>query len=344
MNKNASNLIDLFESQFNETISINKNYNILMDLLANEWIAKAKKLPDPKPIFGTIFHEGEVAILFSNTGKGKSILGVQIAEGIASGRKILNLETTQHKVIYFDFELSTKAFQRRYTNSDGFSYQFSDNFIRVEIDRNKELESEDKTFEELIISSIKFQIEKTLAEVIIIDNITFLSATNEKSKEALALMKLILDLSRKRNLAILLIAHTPKRDIYKPIQLEDLAGSKALSNFTDVCFCIGESIKGSNIRYIKQLKNRNYPIDFHETNVMECEIVKENNFLQFKLIGFNTEEEHLRKFKEESDDQIEEINQLKNEGKSNVEIGKKLGISEAAVRRRIVKYQKRIQE
>ena len=103
MNKNASNLIDLFESQFNETISINKNYNILMDLLANEWIIKAKKLPDPKPIFGTIFHEGEVAILFSNTGKGKSILGVQIAEGIASGRKILNLDTTQHKVIYFSY-------------------------------------------------------------------------------------------------------------------------------------------------------------------------------------------------------------------------------------------------
>jgi DNA-binding NarL/FixJ family response regulator len=77
---------------------------------------------------------------------------------------------------------------------------------------------------------------------------------------------------------------------------------------------------------------------------MECEIVKENNFLQFKLIGFNTEEEHLKQMKEESDDQIEEINQLKNEGKSNVEIGKMLGISEAAVRRRIVKYQKRIQE
>ena len=117
MNKNASNLIDLFESQFNETISINKNYNILMDLLANEWIAKAKKLPDPKPIFGTIFHEGEVGIIFSNSAAGKSIMSVQIAEGIASGRKILNLETTQHKVIYFDFELSTKAFQRRSTTA-----------------------------------------------------------------------------------------------------------------------------------------------------------------------------------------------------------------------------------
>ena len=78
-------------------------------------------------------------------------------------------------------------------------------------------------------------------------------------------------------------------------------------------------------------------------NVMECEIVKENNFLQFKLIGFNTEEEHLRKFKNEFDNQIEEINQLKNEGKSNVEIGKMFGISEAAVRRRLGKFKKRIQ-
>ena len=47
--------------------------------------------------------------------------------------------------------------------------------------------------------------------------------------------------------------------------------------------------------------------------------------------------------KEESDDQVEKINELKNEGKSNVEIGKMLGISEASVRRRIGKFQKRMQ-
>ena len=35
MNKNASNLIDLFESQFNETISINKNYNMIRINLDN---------------------------------------------------------------------------------------------------------------------------------------------------------------------------------------------------------------------------------------------------------------------------------------------------------------------
>ncbi len=344
MDENRLKLTDLFKDQFNETIYKQEQHQtILMDLLANEWIERAKKLPDPKPLFGNIWHQGEVAFLFSNTGKGKSILGVQLAECIASGVNILNMETTQQRTILFDFELSSKSFQRRYTNENNISHIFSNYFIRVEIDRNKSLQSEEKSFEELIIESITYHIEKSKAEVIIIDNVTFLSATNEKSKEALALMKLILDLSRKRNIAVLLIAHTPKRDIYKPIQLEDLAGSKALSNFTDVCFCIGESIKGSHIRYIKQLKNRNYPIHFDENNVIECELLKENTFLKFNFVDFTTEEEHLKKPAETSDDRIQEIIELKNEGKSNVEIGRILGVSESAVRRRLNKFQNRIQ-
>ncbi len=344
MDKNTGKLADLLKDQFNEIISKPETQNILMGLLANEWIERAKLLPDPKPLFGNIWHQSEVAILFSNTGKGKSILAVQIAESIASGKTTLGMETTQQLTIYIDFELSSKAYQRRYTNEENVSHRFSDYLIRVEIDRSKALESEDKTFEELIIESIKTQVEKYKAEVIIIDNITFLSATNEKSKEALALMKLILDLSRKRNIAILLIAHTPKRDIFRSIQLEDLAGSKALSNFTDVCFCIGESIKGANIRYIKQLKNRNYPIVFHENNVIECQVLKENSFLQFKFIDLNTEEEHLKKTQESSlNNCIEEILELKKQNFSNVAIGEKLNLSETTIRRRLKNYREQIQ-
>lgn len=343
MDKKSSRLSDLLDSQFNHVVSNSQNINILMDHLANEWIIMAKKQPNPKPLFGSIWHEGEVAILFANTGKGKSIFGVQVADGISNGKSVISLETVEHKVIYFDFELSTKAFQRRYTDENENSYRFSDDFIRVEIDRNKSMESEENSFEELLIKSIKYQVEKADVKVLIIDNITFLAASNEKSKEALELMKLILELSRQRNLAILLIAHTPKRDIFRPIQLEDLAGSKALSNFADVVFCIGESVKGSNIRYIKQLKNRNFPIDFHENNVIECKVIKENSFLQFQFVDFNSEDEHLKKPAEESKDQIEEIMELKNQEMSNVEIAKKLGVSESAIRRRIIKFQTRIQ-
>lgn len=315
--------------------------NILIAKTANEWIEIGKKMPNPKPLIGSIVHEGEVAILFANTGKGKSILGFQIAESIASGKPILGLETTKHQVLYFDFEFSPKTLERRYTNlENNLSYKFSDELIRVEISRENSLETEKASFEELLIISIKEQVENHKSEVIIIDNITYISATNERSKEALALMKVILELSRKRGIAILLIAHTPKRDLYSPLQLEDLAGSKALSNFADAVFSIGESVKGSNIRYIKELKNRNHPIVYDENNVLTCKVEKEDNFLRFEPIGTNSELEHLERVQNKGNDLLETVKELKEQGLTNVAIADRIGKSEGTVRR----YIKQIEE
>tara|TARA_B100002049_G_C16083980_1_gene378430 strand:+ start:1636 stop:2640 length:1005 start_codon:yes stop_codon:yes gene_type:complete len=309
-----------------------KKRNILMDKLANEWLKIASRIDSPKPLFGNMWHQGEVGILFSNTGKGKSILAVQLADAISKGENVLGLEANHQKVIFFDFELSTKAFQQRYSKDNCSLYEFSNDFIRVEIDRTENLEVKNISFEELIIESIKSQVEKNRANVIIVDNITFLSASNEKSQEALALMKLILDLSRKDHISILLIAHTPKRDIYRPIQLEDLAGSKALSNFVDICFCIGESSQGSNVRYIKQLKNRNFPIEYGENNVLNCIIEKESNFLKFEFKRLGKEKEHLEA-SSDIEDKLNKVKALKESGKNNVQIAKHFDVSEKTIRR-----------
>lgn len=311
--------------------------NILTDKTANEWLEIGSKINDPKPLFGDVWHQGEVGILFSNTGKGKSILAVQLADAITKGTPILGENTEKYIVLYFDFELSTKAFQKRYSKSNTQVYSFSPNFIRIEIDRSENSEDEKLSFEQLIINSITIQALKNNAEVLIIDNITYLAASNEKSHEALELMKIILKLSREYSISILLIAHTPKRDIYSPIQLEDLAGSKALSNFVDVCFCIGESVKGDTIRYIKQLKNRNYPIEYGQENVINCEIIKKDSFLKFEMIGFGTEKEHLQAVKE--DKRPTETLELKKLGKSNVEIAKLMGVNEKTIRRWLKKLE-----
>jgi predicted ATP-dependent serine protease len=308
-----------------------RNKNILMDKMANEWLEIASKLENPKPLFGNIWHQGEVGVLFANTGKGKSILAVQLADAISKGQTLLDTKIREHKVLYFDFELSTKAFQQRYSTNNTELYSFSNNFIRVEIDRTVNFEHKDFSFEQLVIESIKTQVDKNKAEVLIIDNITFLAASNEKSHEALALMKLILDISRKENVSILLIAHTPKRDIYSPIQLEDLAGSKALSNFIDVCFCIGESVQGDNIRYIKQLKNRNYPIEYGQENVINCELIKEKSFLKLNTIDFGTEKSHLQN--DNGNKRVVKAQNLKDSGKTNIEIAEILGVSARTVGR-----------
>lgn len=308
-----------------------KNNQILIDKMVNEWIEIGAKIPSPKPLFGNIWHEGEVGILFSNTGKGKSLFAVQLADSISRGKPMLTKNEKEYLVMYFDFELSTKAFHQRYSVDNSSSHIFSEKFIRVEIDRDKNLENKKLSFEQLIIDSIKLKVDDKAPDVIIIDNITYLSASNEKSQEALALMKLILDLSRKKNISILLIAHTPKRDVFSPIQLEDLAGSKALSNFVDVVFCIGESIQASNFRYIKQLKNRNYPIEYGSDNVITYKIEKETSFLKFNFIDFGKEKEHLQINKK--DEKIEEVKRLKDLGKTNVDIAKQFNVNEKTIRR-----------
>lgn len=309
--------------------------NILETKSAYDWLVEGKALKDPGELLGNIWHEGEVGILFANTGKGKSFFAVQIADAISKGKTVLGFKTTKSKVLYIDFELSTKSYQLRYTSESGELYKFNDNFLRAEISKDKILFSEDESFEEKIIKSIEKLSIETQATVIIIDNITFLSASNEKSKEALELMKLILQISRgnKKPKAILLIAHTPKRDKFRPIQLEDLAGSKALSNFTDVCFCIGESVKGSDIRYIKQLKNRNFPVQFDHDNIIECKIIKSNGLLHFEFLDYSNEKEHLFEIKDKTQDLLERIRELKSEGLSNIKVGKRLNISESKVRR-----------
>ncbi len=168
-----------------------------------------------------------------------------------------------------------------------------------------------------------------------VDNISFLSVSNEKSKEALELMKVILQISRKSTIpkAILLLAHTPKRDKFRPIELEDLAGSKALSNFCDVCFCINTSVKGNDVRYIKQLKNRNRKILYDAENVIVTQLVKSDKILEFKFIDFSNEKEHLIQTKNEKEEMLERIRELKAEGFSNVKIAKKLGLTDTKVGR-----------
>src|SRR5262245_29791209 len=110
---------------------------------ANEWLASSKERPTPKMLFGECWLEGELAILFADTGKGKSLLAVQIAESIAKGFSISPMQMTAkpQKVLYFDFELTAKQFEMRYAREtekgEGEQlkkhYKFSDNFSRVEV-------------------------------------------------------------------------------------------------------------------------------------------------------------------------------------------------------------------
>jgi archaellum biogenesis ATPase FlaH len=303
---------------------------------ANQWLAQAASHPIPKMLFGELWYEGELCILFADTNMGKSILAVQIGDSISKGSAIngFTLEAASLTVLYFDFELSAKQFEARYSNSYAKHYYFDDkNFLRVEINPDADLPP-NTDFEAFLNQSVEHKVAETCAKVLIIDNLTYLRSGTETAKDALPLMKQLKSLKKRYNLSILVLAHTPKRDLSKPITRNDLQGSKMLINFCDSCFAIGESFSDKNLRYIKQIKARNTEIIYDIENVANCEITKPDNFLHFNFLGYGREAEHLRTPSDgDREQRINTARKLRGQGKSNREIARQMNVSEGAIRK-----------
>lgn len=308
----------------------NPNVGLFTVKSANQAIDEAKNRPTPSKLFGQLWFEGEVCILFADTNLGKSILAVQIADAVSSGKSTMGMDMNARPqtVLYCDFELSDKQFENRYRGDNGSHYSFSPNFLRVEINPDVDDYPNGCDFEDYVKISLEQIVLQYNAKVVIIDNLTYLSRETEKAKDALPLMKWLKAFGRKYGLSVLALAHTPKRSLSNPITRNDLMGSKMLINFCDGCFSIGESTRGTNIRYIKELKQRNEPIRYDAENVIVCEVVKPDNFLQFRFIEFGCESEHLRQINaDERDELIERAKELSAQGKSVREIKSELGVS-----------------
>jgi len=327
-----SNVIDKAMTASNNIVE-NKNIGLFTIKTGNEWIEEAKSRPVPKKLFGELWFEGELCILFADSNVGKSILAVQIADSISKNKEItpFKLEAEKQAVLYLDFELGAKQFETRYSKNYDEHYYFDNGFSRIEINSDADLPS-NTDFDTYLLNSLEWSITKTGAKTIIIDNLTYLKSGNESAKDALPLMKKLKELKSKYDLSMLVLAHTPKRDLSKAITKNDLAGSKMLMNFCDSSFTIGQSSADSSLRYIKQIKQRNTEEIYGAENVCVCQIVKPHNFLEFEFLDFDEEKTHLKEFKkvdkeEDREELIVKAKELGALGKTQRQIAKELGIA-----------------
>ena len=332
-----SELNDIMDQDGNELIDEDNNALIIKS--ANDWNIEAQSEPDSKELFGQLWFEGEIVVLFGDTGLGKSALAVQIGDGIARAEsyiKSLPVQSDSQDVLYIDAELSKKQFQKRYTLKEtGQLYSFHLNFKRAEISKEKILEA-DSSFES-IYESIKNAIEKYGIKIFILDNFSFISEDAEKSKEVKEILKKLKCLINEHKASLMLLAHTPKIYSISPITLNDLAGSKALSNFSDSVFAIGKSYKEMNeastvtqARYIKQLKVRSAEERyFKQVIILNLEQFSDG-FFGFRYIGEDDEFRHLEKRTPEKDKDT--VSRLKDgENLSIREIASRTGISKSKV-------------
>lgn len=310
--------------------------NILLIRSANECMQEAMNQPIPKMLFSEFWHQGELCILFADTNIGKSILSVQIADSISRGKSItgFKLEAPKQAVLYFDFELTVKQVEKRYSQNYTNHYLFDDNLFRIELNPNCTDFSE---FDKRLYEAIEQAIKVYNSKVLIIDNLTYLKTTaTEAAKEALPLMKQLKELKIKYDLSILALAHTPKRNLTNPLTRNDLAGSKHFSNFADSIFAIGESVRDKSLRYLKQIKARGTDVMYDSENVITCEISQPYNFLGFHFMDFSNEQEHLKQKSQKEQSELEQlIIDLKQSDPaiSNYEISKQLGTNQMKVKR-----------
>ena len=208
---------------------------LLQIMPANAWLAAAACRPIPKMLFSEFWFEQEFCMLFADTNLGKSILAVQLADSISRGTAIagFKMEAGPQRVLYVDFELSDKQFEGRYSLNFKEHYGFSNDFLRAELTAVPIGEEEGGHFEAQLHKALEKAVAETRTQVLIIDNITYLSCETERARHALPLMKQLKALQKQRGISILTLAHTPKRDMTRPLTRNDLQGSKMLINFCD---------------------------------------------------------------------------------------------------------------
>lgn len=307
-----------------------KHVGMLSIKTANKSVEDALRMPDPVDLYYGLLNEGEVACLFADSNAGKSLFAVQMGDYISRRRKVL----------YVDCELSEKQFQLRYTSKElGFRYVFSDNFYRAEIDPEH---IGVQNYEEAIIKDIESASLQTDSKIVIIDNLTYLCNSSEKGDVAGLFMMKLIALKKKYTLTLLIISHTPKRNLSNPITQNDLAGSKKLYNFFDNVFAIGQSAKDKRIKFVKQVKVRASEYIYDSDNVIVYEITNDNGYVHFLHKGYGKESDHLKDRTEEEDSMNNSnIMMLHKQGKTVREIADLVNKSKTTVHRIILQEKRK---
>lgn len=176
------------------------------------------------PLVGSLVARGDICLLVSNPGVGKSAMAFQMADEIAEGRESKLFHTPEghqlpQQVFYWDAELDVDDMTERYPN--GLSQnlrRFSNLYYRNGFYLLKHI------IEELLLM--------TSDTTLFLDNWRALCSNSDANIFLAALRRLqAMFVERESRLTIVIVVHTTKEAKDEP-DLEDVAGTADLTRFT----------------------------------------------------------------------------------------------------------------
>ena len=280
----------------------------------NTCLEKAKALPELVSLYDNIVLEGDLCIIFGQSGIGKTIFAMQIARDIADKGK---------RVLYVDCEMTLRQLAIRYRTAN-----FPRTFFRAEMDKDNPIDDVLKGIEEVAV--------RNTVDVVFIDNITALGQSLDKSSDAGTLMASLNALKKRYDWTLIVLNHIPKMFSGNvPLSLSAMQGSAKINQLADDIIGLAQSSKDPNIVYIKQCKWRNGELTLDAAHVALYERRKDENGNQvFIPNGSGSENEHLS---------IESVNdretmkarviELSAKGMTQMAIAQQLSISQPKVSR-----------
>ena len=278
----------------------------------NKCIDEAHLLPPLVSLYPDIVLEGDLCIIFGQSGIGKTIFAMQIARYIAESGK---------RLLYVDCEMTPRQLGNRYETAN-----FPPTFLRAEMDMEHPAEDVLKGIEEAAAANH--------VEVVFIDNITALGQSLDRGSDAGTLMASLNTLKKRYNWTLVVLNHVPKMFSGNvPLSLSAMQGSAKINQLIDGAIGIAQSCIDSNLVYVKQCKWRNGELTMGADHVAVYERRKdEYGNLSFTFRGVGTEYEHLVIQKSNERDEIKtRIKELSSRGMTQSEIASELGFSQSKV-------------
>lgn len=280
----------------------------------NDCLKKGKALPPLVVLYPNIVLEGDLCIIFGQSGIGKTIFAMQVARDIAA---------TGKRVMYADFEMTLRQLCLRYDSAN-----FPPTFFRAEMNKDNLVDDVLKGIEEAAVAN--------MAEVVFIDNITALSQSLDKGADAGSLMAALNALKRKYNWTLVVLNHVPKMfSGAVPLSLSAIQGSAKLNQLIDDAVGLGLSQKDNSLVYVKQCKWRNGEQTLDADNVALYERAKNaDGNLCFTFQGYDREAAHLAtESGNERDELKRKVKELSSRGMKQQEIARECGITQCKVSR-----------
>lgn len=308
--------------------------------LFRDWVADHDAAEEPRELAGYLWREGEVALLVGESGAGKSVFAVEVADRITEpyDSKPLDCTVDRTNVLYVDLEMTKRQIGMRYTyeldpGDSREDYEFNERLFRMQLDPLALVAG--RTPEEtakILVTKISTAVREKEIKVVVIDSITALKRSYYGATELMPIIRRLRHSADRQGLSILITAAIAQRESAAPLTLRDLGGLRLAASCVDTVFAIARCCVAADMRYIKHLTSRNSQVVYDRNKVLVYEIGFSGNFLGLEFATYWPEAKAHGNGKDFAKDSlIEDIVKLRNEGHTLREIALEVGRSKTTV-------------